>query len=174
MPSVLLKSIQDRLSKQCQTVQGTLRSKSFILHSIYSFIIHFRYFVIQVQDDGGKIAHLGLGFADRSDSFDLNVSLQDHFKSVKVEEAIQKEEEQPVKQLDLAFKEGETIKVNINIPRKGGKERSKSPGRGGGVLPPPTAAEMSRAVAAAGIQVNTEPRIAAPPGKQTNPNWIQF
>ena len=34
-----------------------------------------RYFVIAV--DG---AHLGLGFADRSDSFDLNVSLQDHFK----------------------------------------------------------------------------------------------
>ena len=34
-----------------------------------------RYFVIAVNN-----SHLGLGFADRSDSFDLNVSLQDHFK----------------------------------------------------------------------------------------------
>ena len=34
-----------------------------------------RYFVIAVND-----SHLGLGFADRSDSFDLNTSLADHFK----------------------------------------------------------------------------------------------
>ncbi len=31
-----------------------------------------RYFVIRVSDG----THLGLGFADRSDSFDLNVALQ--------------------------------------------------------------------------------------------------
>ena len=36
-----------------------------------------RYFVIAVND-----SHMGLGFADRSDSFDLNVSLQDHFKGL--------------------------------------------------------------------------------------------
>ena len=41
-------------------------------------MMHFsRYFVIAVND-----SHMGLGFADRSDSFDLNVSLQDHFKGL--------------------------------------------------------------------------------------------
>ena len=42
-----------------------------------------RYFVIKVTEEG-KAAHLGLGFADRADSFDLNTALHDHFKSVQV------------------------------------------------------------------------------------------
>ena len=41
-----------------------------------------RYFVICVQDAGRK-AYIGIGFSDRSDSFDLNVALQDHFKYLK-------------------------------------------------------------------------------------------
>ncbi len=128
--------------------------------------------MIRVRDDGGRTAHLGLGFADRSDSFDLNVALQDHFKSLKVEEQIQREETEGTgEKLDLALKEGETIKVSINIPRKSGsRERSRSPATGT-VLPPPSA--MTDAVAAAGIQVH-RPRLAAPPAKQANPNWIQF
>lgn len=28
----------------------------------------------------GRAAFIGIGFADRGDSFDLNVSLQEHFK----------------------------------------------------------------------------------------------
>jgi hypothetical protein len=35
--------------------------------------------VIKVTE-GGKTAHLGLGFADRADSFDVNTSLHDWFK----------------------------------------------------------------------------------------------
>ena len=42
-----------------------------------------RYFVIKVTE-GGKNAHLGLGFADRSDSFDLNTTLHDYFKGLLV------------------------------------------------------------------------------------------
>ena len=30
--------------------------------------------------EGGKAAHLGLGFSDRADSFDVNTTLHDHFK----------------------------------------------------------------------------------------------
>merc|ERR1711994_749487 len=75
----------------------------------------------------GPISFAGLGFADRSDSFDFNMALNDHFKALRVDEEIAKEEEEPRERLDLALKEGQTIKVNINIPRKNNRERSKSP-----------------------------------------------
>ena len=93
---------------------------------------------------------------------------------VRTEDALATEPE-PEK-LDLSLKEGQTIKVNINLPgRKGGRERSRSPGvqAGGGLAAPPKPSVMADAVAAAGIQVK-EPRLAAPPQKQANPNWIQF
>ena len=43
----------------------------------------FRYFVIKVVDDD-LVTFLGLGFADRGDSYDLNSKLRHHFNSVKV------------------------------------------------------------------------------------------
>lgn len=60
----------------------------------------------------GRTAYIGLGFGDRSDSFDLNVALQDHFKWLRKE---QEGESNPQQQLDLGFKEGETIKINMKI-----------------------------------------------------------
>ena len=38
---------------------------------------------LNIQDDTNRKAYIGIGFADRSDSFDLNVALQDHFKQVR-------------------------------------------------------------------------------------------
>jgi len=99
-----------------------------------------RYFVIKIVDDSGRSAYIGMGFSDRADSFDMNVTLQDHFQGVKKEEKISKEVLEPGPQLDLAFKEGQTIKVNINIPKSDkSKTRSKAGGLGGGLLPPPPA-----------------------------------
>lgn len=60
----------------------------------------------------GRSAYIGLGFGDRSDSFDLNVALQDHFKWLRKE---QEDQSAPQQQLDLGFKEGETIKINMKI-----------------------------------------------------------
>ncbi|XP_026757738.1 NECAP-like protein CG9132 [Galleria mellonella] len=98
-----------------------------------------RYFVVRIQDDNGRSAYIGLGFGDRSDSFDLNVALQDHFKWLRKE---QEGEQTPQQQLDLGFKEGETIKINMKITKKDGSEGSKprrggGVGGGGGLLPPP-------------------------------------
>jgi len=94
-----------------------------------------RYFVIKIVDDNGRSAFIGIGFSDRSDSFDLNVALQDHFKQVTKEVEISKEDTSQKPALDLAFKSGQTIKVNINIPKS---EKTKSrPKTGGGVLLPP-------------------------------------
>lgn len=63
----------------------------------------------------GRQAHLGLGFGDRSDSFDLNVALQDHYKWVKNQEKIEQESKEPKKEMNLGFREGETIKINMKI-----------------------------------------------------------
>lgn len=102
-----------------------------------------RYFVIKIVDESGRSAYIGIGFSDRADSFDMNVTLQDHFQGVKKEEKISKEVLEPGPQLDLAFKEGQTIKVNINIPKSDkSKTRSKAGGLGGGLLPPPPAGSV--------------------------------
>ncbi|XP_015792068.1 NECAP-like protein CG9132 [Tetranychus urticae] len=104
-----------------------------------------RYFVIRVQDDNGRSAFIGMGFADRGDSFDFNVSLQDHFKlaekRIKLEQEDAAADSQP--KLDLKFKEGETIKVNLNISKKhgaGNKLKNKVSGGPIGILPPPPGA----------------------------------
>ncbi|XP_076065538.1 NECAP-like protein CG9132 isoform X2 [Oratosquilla oratoria] len=112
-----------------------------------------RYFVIRIQDEageceansGGRSAFIGIGFGDRSDSFDLNVALQDHFKWVKKEEEAEKQKEEGKPSLDLGFKEGQTIKINMKITKKEGQEGSTSrpkpksgaPLSGVGILPPP-------------------------------------
>lgn len=100
-----------------------------------------RYFVICIQDSGRK-AYIGIGFSDRSDSFDLNVALQDHFKWVKKENNFAQEAVEPPKpNLDLAFKEGQTIRINIpknDVSSSGATSRPKPSGGGGsGFLPPP-------------------------------------
>jgi len=97
-----------------------------------------RYFVLRIQDDNGRSAFIGLGFGDRSDSFDLNVALQDHFKWVKKEKDFS-EEPTGGPALDLGFKEGETIKINMKITKKDGVETKTKPRPGGGLglLPPP-------------------------------------
>ncbi|XP_013778655.1 NECAP-like protein CG9132 [Limulus polyphemus] len=102
-----------------------------------------RYFVLRIQDDAGHSAFVGIGFADRGDSFDLNVALQDHFKSATKDEELEQEwEKDGKKHLDLSFKEGETIKINMNIGKKSGTSRPKAKapiGSGNitGLLPPP-------------------------------------
>ncbi|XP_017775524.1 PREDICTED: NECAP-like protein CG9132 [Nicrophorus vespilloides] len=158
-----------------------------------------RYFVLRIQDDNGRTAFIGLGFGDRSDSFDLNVALQDHFKWLKKEKQISEEPSGPA--LDLGFKEGETIKINMKIMKKDGSEVSKSrsrPGAGLGLLPPPPGGSSrlpappgsspagSPAHAAAKPDVGGESwgeftsaqSSAAPAQQQASPsasnNWVQF
>ncbi|KAF8362994.1 ncap-1 [Pristionchus pacificus] len=99
-----------------------------------------RYFVIRLQNDSGQSAFVGLGFQDRSDSFDLNVALQDHFKFLKKSEEMSKEPTVPA--LDLSFKEGQTITINIGKKKDSDASAPRpraAPAAGGGfpLLPPP-------------------------------------
>ncbi|XP_023024939.1 NECAP-like protein CG9132 [Leptinotarsa decemlineata] len=157
-----------------------------------------RYFVLRIMDDNGRSAFIGVGFGDRSDSFDLNVALQDHFKWVKKEKQIN-EEPASGPGLDLGFKEGETIKINMKITKKDGSEGSSrtkvKSGNGGGLglLPPPPGGKLpappgsspagSPAHASKGDNAtadswgeftsagNSAPSQSQPP---TNSNWVQF
>ncbi|GAU97695.1 hypothetical protein RvY_08946 [Ramazzottius varieornatus] len=105
-----------------------------------------RYFVLRIQDPSGRSAFLGLGYGDRSDSFDMNVCLQDHFKWVTTSESIGKEEadidNKP--KLDLAFKEGQMIKINIGKKSTTTTGQSPSNQPTPGILPPPPSGASSQ------------------------------
>uniref|UniRef100_A0A674H054 Adaptin ear-binding coat-associated protein 1 n=1 Tax=Taeniopygia guttata TaxID=59729 RepID=A0A674H054_TAEGU len=107
-----------------------------------------RYFVIRIQDGTGRSAFIGIGFTDRGDAFDFNVSLQDHFKWVKQETEISKESQEADTRpkLDLGFKEGQTIKLNIGnmTSKKGGAAKPRVSGSGGlSLLPPPPGGKIA-------------------------------
>uniref|UniRef100_A0A8C6NDP4 Uncharacterized protein n=1 Tax=Melopsittacus undulatus TaxID=13146 RepID=A0A8C6NDP4_MELUD len=108
-----------------------------------------RYFVIRVEDGNGRRAFIGVGFVDRGDAFDFNVALQDHFKWVKQQSELAKQAENPEQgpKLDLGFKEGQTIKLNIaNMKKKEGatgtpRPRPVAPGSLS-LLPPPPGGKL--------------------------------
>ncbi|CAH0554835.1 unnamed protein product [Brassicogethes aeneus] len=137
-----------------------------------------RYFVLRVQDDNGRTAFIGIGFGDRSDSFDLNVALQDHFKWLKKEKQFGEEEEAgPGPALDLGFKEGETIKINMKITKKdGGDSSSRIKGKAGsgpglGLLPPPPSGKLP---APPGSSPAGSPAHAPKPEGATGDSWGEF
>jgi hypothetical protein len=131
-----------------------------------------RYFVVRVQNDNGQQAFLGIGFNDRSDSFDFNVALQDHFKYLKQAKQIEQEAKQTANdpfhqqqpKLDLSFKEGQTIKINLksSLP---GEEQTKKPVKNTnesfvpGILPPPPGSTIPKLTPPPG---STIPKIAPP------------
>jgi len=98
-----------------------------------------RYFVIRIKDPSGRSAFIGIGFHDRADSFDLNVSVQDHFKQLKQEKEAKVTTEQfnSAPKLDLGFKSGQTITLNLGANAKPRTKPAKSSGGGLGFLPPP-------------------------------------
>ncbi|CAL8338594.1 unnamed protein product [Merluccius merluccius] len=116
-----------------------------------------RYFVVRIQDDNGRHAFIGLGFADRGDSFDFNVALQDHFKWVKQESELAKQEasQSVAPPLDLGFKEGQTIKISIGNIKKKDAGGAKSRPMAGGLLPPPPGAKTGSPQSLPVTQPNT-------------------
>ncbi|EDV23806.1 uncharacterized protein TRIADDRAFT_57380 [Trichoplax adhaerens] len=99
-----------------------------------------RYFVLKIVNENGQHAFIGIGFADRSDSFDFNVTLQEHFRWLKTSESIAQQSNEPEKpKLDLSLKEGQTIHINLKSKKDGESSNARKPaaGAGMGFLPPP-------------------------------------
>ncbi|XP_066539864.1 adaptin ear-binding coat-associated protein 1-like [Hoplias malabaricus] len=117
-----------------------------------------RYFILRIQDDNGRSAFIGIGFGDRGDAFDFNVALQDHFKWVKQDYEFSKQAQAPDSgpKLDLGFKEGQTITLNIGQSKKKDKPRPQSSG-GFGLLPPPPSGKIAPPPSATSTNHSTEP-----------------
>ena len=77
-----------------------------------------RYFVVRVED-AGKKAYIGMGFAERTDSFDFNVALQDYSKRYKASKNPAADPEATESSVpagpkkDYTLKEGQTFSINI-------------------------------------------------------------
>jgi hypothetical protein len=87
-----------------------------------------RFFALRVQDPEGRKATLGVGFEERSESFDFGVALQEARKGLGVDEAgapVSAAAAAPApaeEKKDYSLKEGETITINL-----GGKFRRRPP-----------------------------------------------
>ncbi len=95
-----------------------------------------RYFIIKIQDPASKrVVQVGIGFEQREESFDFNIALQDVMRtSENAAKAVE-----PGPKLDLGLKQGESIKLNIALPKK---KKAAAPAKapGGfslGLAPPP-------------------------------------
>jgi len=115
-----------------------------------------RYFVVRVED-GGRKAYIGMGFLERSDSFDFNVALQDYTKRWRARmNPPEAEADTPSPHLpagpkkDYSLKDGQTFSITIPGRSKGtqsnvlpdlfGSGSGNTGGGGGGafpLLPPP-------------------------------------
>ena len=94
---------------------------------------------------------------------------------LQTEEKIEQEKEAPPEKLDLALKQGETIKVSINMPTKkrDGRSKSAGAGRGGGPAPLGPAGSIPAPPSPALAKLNI---AARPPPAPTGGSrqWIQF
>ncbi|KAF8205735.1 hypothetical protein K438DRAFT_2014598 [Mycena galopus ATCC 62051] len=86
-----------------------------------------RYFVIRVED-AGKKAYIGMGFQERTDSFDFNVALQDYTKRQKAALNPTAVSDEPSPHIpagpkkDYSLKEGQTF--SISIPGRANKDKA--------------------------------------------------
>ncbi|KAG2713636.1 hypothetical protein I3760_04G186400 [Carya illinoinensis] len=100
-----------------------------------------RYFVLKIEDGGGKHAFVGLGFSERNEAFDFNVALSDHDKYVRREHDKNESGDATDNdgQIDIhpavnhRLKEGETIRINVKHKPTSGSGMLSAAGLTGGL-----------------------------------------
>jgi len=117
-----------------------------------------RYFVVRVEDNG-KRAYIGMGFLERTDSFDFNVTLQDYTKRWRARmNPTDTSSDSPSPHVpagpkkDYTLKEGQTFSISIpgrakasnatstNLLGGSAQNMGSSGGLGVPLLPPPPSA----------------------------------
>ncbi|CAO3695524.1 unnamed protein product [Rhizopus stolonifer] len=113
-------------------------------NSVEAVLDSSRYFVLKIESEG-RHAFIGMGFQERSDAFDFNVTLQDFIKQLRAEkEAVQRAAD-PTPKKDYGLKEGQTINITIgNLGAKRTRPRTTNTSTDGLVplLPPPPSASQ--------------------------------
>lgn len=119
-----------------------------------------RYFVVRVEDSG-RSAYIGMGFTERTDSFDFNVALQDYTKRWRAKTE-PPGPDQPSPHLpagprqDFSLKEGQTFSISIpgrankpsDVSNLLGRNTTQTPSLSAGsipLLPPPPGSTRRRA-----------------------------
>ncbi|KAK7217373.1 hypothetical protein V2G26_005376 [Clonostachys chloroleuca] len=111
-----------------------------------------RFFAVTVRDPQGRKAFLGIGFEDRSESFDFGVALQEARRGLGWEgpQALTGPAKKDDPEKDYSLKEGETITVNIGNTGIGRRRaQQEQPSNDGPVdlqsfaLPPPPSSSSS-------------------------------
>ena len=103
-----------------------------------------RYFVLRIENGGGRHMFIGLAFNERNDAFDFNTSLSDSSRERKAEETA-KAMFSNVESRDYSIKEGS--KITVAVPKV--KQKGDA-GGGGGVRAQPRAGERIGAPVEAG------------------------
>jgi len=135
--------------------------------AVESVVDSSRYFVLRIKD-GDRSAFVGIGFADRGDAFDFNVTLQDHFNKEKNIAALPAED---APKLNLGLKEGQTF--NIKIGNSSGRSRTKpkvQSSSGLGFLPPPPGGK----IAAPKLEAPTQQSGNLIDHQSSNDEWGNF
>ncbi|CAO3671345.1 unnamed protein product [Rhizopus microsporus] len=113
-------------------------------NSVEAVLDSSRYFVLKIENEG-RHAFIGMGFQERSDAFDFNVTLQDFVKQLRAEKEAAERTVDTTPKKDYGLKEGQTINITIgNLGVKRSKPRPATNNSDGIVplLPPPPSASQ--------------------------------
>ncbi|CEG63326.1 hypothetical protein RMATCC62417_00489 [Rhizopus microsporus] len=113
-------------------------------NSVEAVLDSSRYFVLKIENEG-RHAFIGMGFQERSDAFDFNVTLQDFVKQLRAEKEAAERTVDTTPKKDYGLKEGQTINITIgNLGVKRSKPRPATNNNDGIVplLPPPPSASQ--------------------------------
>ena len=124
-----------------------------------------RYFVLRVSDGSGRHAYLGMGYRERSDAFEFNVTIQDHIKRLRNEKIVAEQAAAPAAPaMDFSLKGS----ISINMGGSGEPRKPRAPPPSGGGLglalaPPPPGGGPSR-----GGKTRTPPSPSQPGRSQAS------
>ncbi|KAK4703200.1 adaptin ear-binding coat-associated protein 1/2, partial [Phenoliferia sp. Uapishka_3] len=150
IPSKCFVRLEDANSGELFALTPYTPSKANTNGGVEAVLDSSRYFVLTVVDqDSGARAYLGMGFPERTESFDFNVALQDWSKRQTPPKALPSGPSAPSPHLpatgsrDFSLKPGETLNIKLG----GGSTTKKAApkpvganpafGAGGFLLPPP-------------------------------------